>query len=139
MASTSLRDQERLDEASNFGVWKAKILLLLEDNGLKEYVTSVIAIPMNPQQLSTYRKEDAKSRRIILDGVKDHIVPHIAELDTMKKMWHTVTNMYQNATTNRRLILREKLRNTKMNKGESIVSYLGSRQNQSSKRCVSSC
>ena len=87
MASAGLRDQDRLDGASNFGVWKAKISLLLEENGIKDYATSGIVVPKNAIQLPTYKNDDAKVRRIILDGFKDHIVPHIVELDTMKKMW----------------------------------------------------
>ena len=51
-------------------------------------------------------------RRIILDGAKDHIVPHISKLDIAKKMWDVILNLYQNATTNRKMIFREKLKNT---------------------------
>jgi len=123
MASTGLRDQDKLEGASNFGVWKAKISFLLKENCLKEYATSVVAISADPIHLTTHKKEDAKARRIILEGVKDHIVPHITDLDTMKKMWDAILNLYHNATMNRKLILREKLRSTPMNKGEDIVSY----------------
>ena len=115
MASVGLRDQDRLDGASNFGVWKARLSLLLEENGIKDYATIGVAVPTDATQLATYKKEDAKARRIILDGVKDHIVPHISELDTAKKMWDAILNLYQNATTNRKMILREKLKNTRMN------------------------
>jgi hypothetical protein len=94
MAIASLRDQDKLDGASNFGVWKAKITLLLEENGIKEYVTTVVAVPSDTTLLAEYKKDDAKARRIILDGVKDHIVPHIAELDTAKKMWDAILNLY---------------------------------------------
>ena len=62
--------------------------------------------------------------RIILDGVKDHIVTHIVELDTMKKMWDAIFNLYENATTNRKMTLRDKLKNTQMNKEEDVTSYL---------------
>lgn len=124
MASVGLRDQDRLDGASDFGVWKAIISLLLEENGIKEYVTTVVTITTDATQLATYKKDDSKVRRLILDGVKDHIAPHIAELDTPKKMWDAILNLYQNATTNWKLILGEKLMNTRMNKGEDVTSYL---------------
>ena len=35
MALASLRDQDRLDGASNFSFWKARISLLLEENSIK--------------------------------------------------------------------------------------------------------
>ena len=124
MALASLRDQDRLDGVSNFGVWKARISLLLEENDIKNYVTSVVDVPTDATQLAAYKKDDAKARRIILDGVKDHIVPHISELDRAKKMWDAILNLYQNATTNRKMILKEKLKNTQMNQGEDVTSYL---------------
>ena len=112
MASPGLRDQDRLDGASNFGVWKARLSLLLEENGIKDYATIGVVVPTDATPLATYKKEDAKARRIILDGVKDHIVPHISELDTVKKMWDAILNLYQNSTTNRKMILIDKLKNT---------------------------
>ena len=112
MASAGLRDQDRLDGVSNFGVWKARLSLLVKENGIKDYVTNVVVVPTNVTQLAAYKKDDAKVRRIILDSFNDHIVPHILELDTMKKMWDAIFNLYQNATTNTKMILREKLKNT---------------------------
>lgn len=41
-----------------------------------------------------------------------------------KKIWDAIMNMYQNATTNRKMILREKFKNTWMNWGEDVTSYL---------------
>lgn len=52
------------------------------------------------------------------------MVSHIATLDTTNKTWDKVTELYQNATTNKKLILRENQRNTNMNKWESVVIYL---------------
>ena len=88
---------------------------MLEENGINDYVTSIVLVPTDATQLAAYKEDDAKARRIILDGVEDHIVPHISELDTAKKMWDAILNLYQNATTNKKMILREKLKNTWMN------------------------
>lgn len=52
VASVGLRDQDRLDGASNFGIWKFKILLLLEHR-LKEYATYLVVIPIDLTQLAT--------------------------------------------------------------------------------------
>lgn len=81
-------------------MWKSIILLILEDNGLKEYATSVVAVLTDATQLLTYKKEDAMTRHIILDGVKDHIVLHIAEEDTRKTMWDAVCKLYQDSSVN---------------------------------------
>ena len=44
MASTGLRVHDRLDGVSNFSVWKVKISLALEENGIKDYVTIVVDV-----------------------------------------------------------------------------------------------
>ena len=93
---------------------------MLEENGIKDYAISVVLVPMD----ATYKKDNAKVRRIILDCIKNHIVPHISKLDTTNKMWDAILNLYQNATTNWKLILREMLKNTWMHKGEDVTSYL---------------
>jgi hypothetical protein len=35
-----------------------------------------VAAPADPTQLAAHLKKDVKARRIIVDGVKDHIIPH---------------------------------------------------------------
>ncbi len=54
MALARLRDRDILDGASNFGVWKAKLSLLLEENGMNDYVTSFVAVPMDVIELAAY-------------------------------------------------------------------------------------
>jgi 2-phosphoglycerate kinase len=63
-------------------------------------------------------------RRIIVDGVKDHIIPHLSGKKAAKEMWDALVKLYQPNNQNRKMLLREKLRSTKMAKGESVVTYL---------------
>lgn len=64
-----------------------------------------------------------KDKRIILDGVEDHIVLHVATFNTAKEMWDVVIKLYENPSKNQKMILK-KLRTIKMQKGESVPSYL---------------
>ena len=61
---------------------------------------------------------------MILDGVKDHIVPHIAAKNTAKEMWVGLKNLYQASSEQRKMYLEEKMRNTRMKKGERFDSSL---------------
>ena len=47
MVST-LNLEDMLEGGTNFQGWKARILLLLEENDLKEYVENVVADPIDP-------------------------------------------------------------------------------------------
>lgn len=44
-----LRDHDRLDRASNFSVWKDRMKYLLDEDGLKKFMTHVVVEPTKPQ------------------------------------------------------------------------------------------
>lgn len=76
--------------------------------------------PLNdPIALDLHEVKEAKVQRIILDGVKDHLIPHLSDKDTVKKMWDVLTKLYRSRTT----LLKDKLHGTRMSKGESMTSY----------------
>ena len=64
----------------------------------------------------------ARSKRLILEGVKDHIVPHIAAKNTAREMWVGLEKLYQGSSEQRKMYLEEKMRNTRMKKGERFDS-----------------
>ena len=93
MALHGVRDQDRLDEASNFTVWKARILSVLDRNRVKNFALKEIIIPVNPNDNDKYEEAMARGKCIILERVKDHVVPHIAEKETVVEMWEALKNL----------------------------------------------
>ncbi len=79
MAVNGVRDQDRLDGASNFVVWKARVLSILDRNHVKHFALRTITIPVDLADNEKYEEAMMRAKRIILDGLKDHVVPHIAE------------------------------------------------------------
>jgi hypothetical protein len=67
-----------LEGASNFSPWREHIALVLEEQGLWEFVEGTPTPPVDPTQLAAHIRKDVKARRIIIDGVKDHIIPHLS-------------------------------------------------------------
>lgn len=67
---------------------------MLEDNGVGEFIKQLIAPPQDPQQLAQHNKNDIKARRIILEGAKDHIVPHIHEKKKTYEMFDAILKLY---------------------------------------------
>ena len=92
-------------------------------NGLWAFEDWEILVPSNATLAIEHKTKDAKARGIILDGVKDHIIPHITEKDSAHKMWSTLIQLYQSDNQNRKMVLREKLNSIKMNRSETIASY----------------
>ena len=74
--------------------------------------------------LASFNKKDIKARQIILDAVKDHAIPHILGKDHAFKMWDALNSLYDSSNENRKMVLRQKLRETKMTKFENVSSYL---------------
>ena len=89
MTSVGCRTEDKLDGAANFVSWKAWILLVLRENELWDEVvnnttTHPIVIPSasaDPTTAIAFEKKDIKAMRIILDVVKDHVIPHISMKD----------------------------------------------------------
>ena len=61
---------------------------------------------------------------IIMDGVKDYIVPHLSGKNTATEMWMALESLYQSKNENQKMVLQERMRSTKMAKGEGVVPYL---------------
>jgi len=98
--------------------------LILEKQGLLKIVEEKAVAPTDPVHRAAHNKKDVKARRIIVDGVKVHIIPHLFGKKTSKNMWKALMKLYQSDNQSGKMLLREKLRSTKMAKGESVVTYL---------------
>ena len=69
-------------------------MLILEENELWDEVvhnttTVLIVVPPSTDAatLFAFNKKDIKARRIILDAVKDHVIPHISSKTRAYQMW----------------------------------------------------
>ena len=95
MASHGLRDQDRLEGASNYVIWKTRILVVLEEYDLEAYVKSVVVVPTENDQRKKYKVEQGKAKGLILDGVRDHVVSHLQGKDTTREMWEALSSLYE--------------------------------------------
>jgi hypothetical protein len=107
MIAAGLMFEYGLDSASNFVPCKARITLVLMENGLWEFANTKVTPPTNPKDLAVHELKDVKAKRIILDAVKDHLIPHISEKKSAKEMFVALTNLFQSNNTNRKMVLRE--------------------------------
>ena len=76
MYFNELRLEYALEGSSNYIAWKDRMEAVLEDNGLKEFIDAEIPKPATSDAASfdAWQKKTTKCRRILLEGVKDHIV-----------------------------------------------------------------
>lgn len=89
-----LCDQNRLDGASNYDIWKARMSFLLDEYGLKAYIHVVVAVLEDADQQKDYKKDMVRAKQLILDEVWDHIVSHIVGKDIAKQMWDALSTLH---------------------------------------------
>ena len=118
-----VRLEDRLDGASNFSSWKIRVLIILREMELENYIETNTPMPENESEKTTWKRHNNKAMKIIIDSVKDHILPSIANLKTAFDMFSTIQSTFEINNTSRLLTLKQDLLYIKMKNGESITSY----------------
>lgn len=79
MTFNELKLEYALKDTSNFVAWKDRMEAVLDNNGFLEYIKIDVAKPseVDAQNHAQWKKDVSKVRRIILEGVRDHIVSNI--------------------------------------------------------------
>ena len=100
--------------------------VVLEDNGLKEFIDAEIPklASSDAATLDAWQNKTTKCRRILLEGVKDHLVSNLHGKASPFFMWKALTELFQRKSDQRKFALKDKLRKIKMEKGKSIPKYL---------------
>ena len=70
-----------------------------------------------------HKKDLIREMRIIVDSIKDHLIPQVSSKKTPKEMYDALAKMYEGRNINRKMNLRTQLKSTKMCQGESIQDY----------------
>jgi len=97
-------------------------MLILEENNLEKFFKGV-AKPEGEEAKAKFKKNKIGAKRIIVDSIKDHLIPHVSSLDTPKEMFEALTRLFEGKNINQKMTLRTQLKNVKMQKSETIHSY----------------
>jgi hypothetical protein len=123
--ATSIRYEDWLDGISNYLQWKVRFSSVIKENKIYSYVNSDVAAPaIDLVALDLHETKEAKTQSIILDGVKDHLIPHLVEKNTAKEMWDALKNLFEAKKENWKMDFKDNLHDTKMGKEENVSSYL---------------
>ena len=114
-----MRIEDRLESASNFEAWKLRMLMILR----KQKLTTVVEISPKSKKIDEWGTNNIKAMEILVDGVKDHLLPIITKLDSAYEMFKALEVMFEINNTSRILTLKNQFSNIKMKKGEMITSY----------------
>ena len=82
-----MKVEDRLEGASNFIPWNSRVPPLLEENDLLQFVKAKVPEPEAEEDKPRWRKDDAKEKSILVDSVRDHLVPQISKESTSRRMF----------------------------------------------------
>ena len=69
------------------------------------------------------KDNNINAMHIIVESVKDHLIPYISHLDSSKKMCNSLTNLFSVRNIRQVVSLKNELCDMKMNDDDSITSY----------------
>lgn len=122
--SNGVRPEDRLEGATNFTSWKIRIMSTLKELEIDSLIEKPPQSQMNEDEKCEWNKNNKKAMRILIDSIKDHIIPTISFLESTYHMFSTLVGMFEINNTSIILALKNDLSRIWMNQGESITSYL---------------
>jgi hypothetical protein len=131
--TNSMKSKNKLDGASNFREWKTRIDLILAKNKVLDIMKGKIVKPefeegkekepQNVAAMEKFKDVDINVVSIIVDSIKYHLIPYISHLDSSKKMYDALTNLFSVKNIGQVMSLKNELREMKMNEDDNIASY----------------
>jgi hypothetical protein len=73
--------------------------------------------------MEKFKDVDINSMSVIVDSIKDHLIPYISHLDSSKKMYDALKNLFSVRNIGQVMSLKSELHNMKMNDDDNITSY----------------
>jgi hypothetical protein len=129
----SMKSENKLDGASNFRAWKTMIYLIVSKNKVLDIMKGKIVElefeegkekePQNVAVMEKLKESDINAMSIIVDSIKYHLIPYISHLDSSKKMYDALTNLFSVRNIGQVMSLKNELCDMKMNEHDNITSY----------------
>jgi DNA polymerase II large subunit len=88
--------------------------LALKEYDLWELVDKVVTPPTDPTTLEAQNKKEIKVERVLLDFMKDHLIPYLTEKNMAKEMFDALVSLFQSKNMNIQMVLRNKIRSMQM-------------------------
>lgn len=123
---TVVSDTSKLEGHPNYPVWSFKVRNILS----RDDSWRVVDPPPGTIAPTLHADIDAlqvvKNRAVttIALSVKDHMIPHIIHLTEPDEMWKALRDLYASGTHSRKIMLRRRLANLKMDAEETMSSFL---------------
>ena len=90
---------------------------------MDSYINEEVPVLEGDEAKALHKKKLVMDKRIIADSIKDHLIPQVSSLNTPKDMFDALTRLFEGKNINRKMTLRNQLKNMKIQNAETIQSY----------------
>jgi hypothetical protein len=73
--------------------------------------------------MEKFKDNDINAMSIIVDSIKDHLIPYISNFDSSNKMYDSLTNLFSVKNIGQVMSLKNEISDMKMNDDDNITSY----------------
>ena len=86
---------EKLEGAENFRAWKYRIMLILQENDLDQFVKEEVKEPEEAKAKAKHKKDMIIPKRIIVDSIKDNLIPQVSSMETPKEIFNSLSSLFE--------------------------------------------
>lgn len=98
--------------------------LILAKHKVLDFVLGKVVKPTDDAGKEKYRETNILDMNLIVDGVKDNLIPYISNIDTAQDMYEALSKLFTIKNIGQIAILKNELRIMKMTKDDIVYSYL---------------
>ena len=114
---------ENLEGDENFIAWKYRIMLILHEKDLENFVKEEVKEPEEDEFKSKHKKDTIRAKIIIVDSIKDNPIPQVSSMETPKYMFDVLSGLFKGRNINMKMTLRNQLKSVRAQKLETMQSY----------------
>lgn len=112
-------------DGTNFGNWKYRLGILLDEKGLKEYIIETLDDILSSKEASTHEliKQEKSCISIIVQSIHDSQLEYVKDQKFAKDMYDGFVAVFERKSISGRLLVRKQLLNMKMHDGDVVSEH----------------
>ena len=87
------------------------------------YISGEVPVLEGDEAKALHKKNLVKAKNIFADSIRDHLIPQVSSLKTLKEMFDSLTKLFEGKNINQKMTFRKKLKNVKIQNAKTIQSY----------------
>ena len=111
---------ENLEGVENFRAWKYRIILILQENDIEIFVKEEVKEPEEDEAKSNHKNDMIISKRIIVDSIKDNLIPQVYSRETQKEMFDDLSSIFEGRNINMNMTMRNHLKSVRAQISETM-------------------